>query len=192
MSDLQFIRKTGLNYSQGESKDITQAVAMPTPPASLFSPTDTQAAAPVAPINTGMARGDLALSGGNLWLLTGLSQTLDRNGVALDSMTVDLGDTDGQAWSAQGTFMVRTLPAPVIPVIDSPAGPITVDLPEKYRALVGTGPATGGVTATTAMPLPQPTQEQAPGQEGQAPAQDPLAPPADEPLSLGLPGSPSP
>lgn len=186
MSDLQFIRKTGLNYSQGESKDITQAVAMPTPPASLFTPTDTQAQPAVAPINTGMARGDLALGGDNLWLLTGLSQTLDRTGVALDSLSVDLADTDSQPWSAQGSFMVRTLPAPVIPVIDGPGGPITVDLPEKYRDLVGSGPATGGVSATTGMPLPAPAAP-----PGQDPA-DPDNPPAQEPLSLGLPDAPSP
>lgn len=176
MSDFQFVRKTGLNYTQGESKDVVQAISMPTPPPSLFNPMDVDGAAPIPPINTGMAQGSLGLGGEDLWLLEGLSQLIDRSALSLTSMNVDVSGFVRQPWSAQGSFFIRTLPAPVIPVIPGPDGPITIALPSQYQSLASDTPTQGGVPATSAMPLPL-------GDD----AQDQPSVEDEGPISLGLP-----
>lgn len=184
MSDFQFVRKTGLNYTQGESKDVVQSIAMPTPPASVFNPADTGQATPVPPINTGMAQGTIGLGGEDLWLLQGISQLIDRSAISLTSMSVDVSGYSKQPWTAQGTFFIRTLPAPVIPVVPGPDGPITISLPAKYESLVSDIPTQGGVAATTAMPL---APEQDAGEQQEPDPRD------EGPISLGLPSTdPSP
>ena len=179
MSDFQYVRKTGLNYTQGESKDVVQPIAMPTPPPSLFNPMDTQQVVPVSPINTGMAQGVIGLGGEDLWLLEGVSQLIDRNAISLTSMSVDVSSFSKQPWTAQGEFFIRSLPAPVIPVVPGPDGPITIALPEKYKALVSEVPTQGGIAATSALPL-EPVPSEAP---------EPTQPDPDDtgPISLGLP-----
>lgn len=180
-SDFQFVRRTGLDYTQSESKDVVQAITLPTPPASLFSPGNTSQDAPVAPINTGMAQGTIGLSGGDLWLLEGLAQMVDRSAVSLTSMSVNVASMERQPWSAQGTYFIRSLPAPLIPMIPGPEGPMTFELPERYSHLVSEQPVQGGVEASSALPLSLPESGQDGGQES--------APDPDEegPLFLGLP-----
>ena len=187
MSDLQFVRSTGLNYSQGESQDITQAVTLPAPPPSLFKPGDPKQATAPAPINTGVAKGQLGLSGQGLWQLQGLSTLIDQQGVAVVSLTVSLTGVD-QTWNAEAEFFLRSLPAPVLPVIVGPDGPISVALPERYKALAGGLPTQGGVDATEGLPLPDtagPVEETSTN-----PPQDPALTDPAGPISLGLPDAP--
>lgn len=182
VSDLQFIQNTGISYNQSASKDIVQAVTLPTPPASLFTPGTEQAAAAPAPVNTGVSKGDLGLTGDGLWQLPGLAKMLDRNGIGVKAVNVDL-KSGKDAWQLQTEYFIRSLPSPVLPVIVGPkdVGAITVELPEKYKALVSKNPMVGNARNVEA--------SEAKGQSAAAdaePAQP--APPADNaPLSLGLP-----
>lgn len=185
VSDFQFVRRTGLDYTQSESKDVVQAITMPTPPPSLFSPGAATQDTPVAPINTGMALGTIGLSGNDLWLIEGLAQMIDRSAVSLTSMSVTVSSLERQPWSAQGTYFIRSLPAPLIPMIPGPEGPLTFELPEKYHSLVSEEPAQGGVDASNALPLslPEPGHDDSSGQEQEVPASED----EESPLFLGLP-----
>jgi len=179
VSDLQFIQVAGLSYNQSASSDIVQAVTLPTPPASLFTPGTEQAAAP-APVNTGISKGDLGLTGEGLWQLPGLGKLLDRNGVGVKGMNLDLKSSK-EAWQLQSEYFIRSLPSPVLPVIVGPkdVGAITVELPEKYKALVSKDPMVGNARSVGASEASAPQPE--------APAQPAAAPAANAPLSLGLP-----
>ncbi len=174
ISDLQIIRNTGISYNQTESKDIVQPVSLPTPPASLFKPGADKAAAP-APVNTGVSKGDLGLTGDGLWQLPGLAGMLDRNGIGVKGINVDV-KAEKQAWQLQTEYFIRSLPSPVLPVIVGPegVGAITVELPEKYKNLRSEQPLTGDRNVNAS---------QGKGESSAAPAAD-----AEEaPLSLGLP-----
>lgn len=189
VSDLQFIRTVGLSYSQNESKDITQAVVMPKPPASLFKPGDTAQNAAPAPVNTGVAKGQLGLSGGNLWQVRGLTSYLERGGISALTLNVDLKSKDKQAWQLQTDYLIRSLPAPVLPMVMGPDGAVTVPLPEKYKALTSKEPVQGGVAASQAsMPAPAAPTEGTQPVDAPAPSSVPAA---DEPLSIGLPDAPA-
>ena len=182
VSDLQFIQNTGISYNQSASSDIVQAVVLPTPPASLFAPGTEQAAAP-APVNTGVSKGDLGLTGDGLWQLPGLAKMLDRSGVGVKGINLDL-KSGKDAWQVQTSYFIRSLPAPVLPVIVGPkdVGAITVELPEKYKALVSRDPMVGNARNVEASEAKGATTPAAPEDAAAAPA-----PADDAPLSLGLP-----
>lgn len=188
VSDLQFVRTVGLSYNQSESKDITQAVAMPTPPATVFKPGDTQQNTPPGPVNTGMAKGQLGLSGAGLWQVRGLAPLFERGSISALTLTVTLGGAGTHAWQLQTDYFVRSLPSPVLPVVIGPDGPITVAFPDKHKGLISREPVQGGVASSQAT---APAEPGTPGTPSDAGVEAPAAP-SDEPLSIGLPEAPAP
>lgn len=187
MSDLQFLRFGGINYTQTESKDIVQAIVLPTPPASLAATVNNAvgnnpaASAPrAAPINTGVAKGQLGFAGEDLWSLRGLLQTLDRSGLSVLSLSVKVSGGK-HPWQLQTDYYIRSLPAPVIPVVVGPDGPITTPLPEKYRHLVSQDLSQGSLAPTSGAPLPTDPEV--------VPAD--ASPEEDAPISIGLPDAPA-
>lgn len=183
ISDLQFMRNANISYIQSASKDITQAITMPTPPASVFKAADASASIPPPPVNTGIAKGQLGLSGKNLWQLKGLLNLMDQGGVSAISMNVDVSKMDSQSWQMQSDYFIRSLPAPILPIIMGPDGPITVELPARFRSLASAVPVQGGVSASEGHALSSPATGSSVSP----------APPIQSqgPISLGLPENPN-
>lgn len=177
MSDLQFIKNSGISYSQAASKEIVQAISMPPAPPSIakLAGAEEKAVAP-PPVQLGVAQGQLGLSGTGLWQIRGLSRLLDRNGLAATTLQITFSGQDS-GWRLENEYFLRSLPAPVLPVIVGADGPITAQLPAKYQAPAGSEPVQGGVQASSGTaPLPS-----APGENDKPPGED------NTPLALGLP-----
>lgn len=199
LSDLQFFRHAQLSYTQGASKDIVQAIKIPEPPASLVQAARSakktiQGADKMKkpdPINTGVGKGDLGFSADELWRLEGIADAINLTSVQITNLDVKVS-YNKISWNAKSSFFLRTKPAPIIPVIEGPSGPITIEMPDKYKELISSVPSTGGVAATSGLVIKETSSgiEPLQGEESGVPSAptDPNAPPPVQgPISLGLP-----
>lgn len=176
VSDLQIISKAGVSFNQTASQDIVQKIEMPAPPANVLSRMDPNAVnIPPSPVNLGVAKGQLSLSGSGLWQAEGFNVTLDRPGLGAMTFNVTL---PAQTWQMQLNYFIRTLPSPQLPVVLGPDGPINTPFPEKYRHLTA-GEATGGL-AEVAIEVPEEKVEEVSETA-----------PVDEDIQIGLPDAPA-
>lgn len=196
ISDLQYFTHGGVNFNQGASQEITQQITLPPPP-TLIDQAQAEAGTQKPPepgiVNTGVALGQLAISGSNVWRFKGMSESLERQGLTVNSMSITINSTGDMGWTLQSEFLIRSLPSPVIPTIVTPHGNVTVKLPEKYKNLVSGKEAQGGIGSTTGVATvvkPRSENQQGSGEravDGQ-PAASSNAPPPNS-FSLGLPDS---
>lgn len=199
LSDLQFFRHAELNYTQGASKDIVQEVKVPEPPASLLEAARgaKKAIAPTdklpkpSPVNTGVGKGDLAFSANEVWRLRGMVDVLNIPSVQATNLDLKVQYSQ-MSWSMKTNFFIRTSVEPTLPTVVTADGNVTVQMPEKYKAIFAGGEASGGVVATSGLVIPTtPSDDSGSVGDGGIPAAvDPNAPPPVQgPISLGLPES---
>lgn len=194
ISELQFLRLARITYNLAESKEMTEPVKMPPQPTSMFKPGTTPPVA-AAPVQLGVASGDLTLSGATLWQLRGLRQLLGGSNLAAQttSLTATRASTGG--WTLKVIYAIRMRPAPVLPtVLDSKGQPMTVELPAEYRAAPEdlAKPSGGNVPSSESSALPvEPAAGEVPA--GQPlPDELPAPPPASQLPTPDLPSPPAP
>lgn len=160
MSQLQIIRTTDITHTVAESKDVTKEVAIPAPATAMATAADAAGAAPEPPkpviIQLGFGSGSLALTGTALWQLTGIARELDTPSIRAKDLTVRYDPISGVAqWTLNVEYLVRTLPQPIIPVVQFGEKNIVVKLPEKYVSTVpvdeGESVSASSVTSTSSL-----------------------------------------
>ena len=182
ISELQFLHLASVTYTLSESKEMTESVKLPEPPASMFKPGATPPA--VGPVQLGVATGELSLTGNSLWQLDGLAYLLSGSNLSAQGLSLAATRAETGAWTLKVAYTIRMRPEPVLPaVLDSKGQPMKVELPSEYRASpeAMAAPAGGNVQASESGPLPV-EQEAQPAQDE---ALEPLPPPP--PLDLTLP-----
>lgn len=176
LSDLQNMRGGGITHNVEESKEVVKDVAIPTPPASIFSPGN--ADVPVSStvqIQMGVATGKITLTGKELWQIGGVLDVVNRPNVVIKTLDVKL---DGSmSWTMVMDYYVRSKPQPVMPMITTADGPITINLPPEFAARVAEED-TGKMSASSISATDPETQaQQAKEKEMSGGPPLPMAPP---------------
>jgi len=180
VSDLQIISKIGVSFNQTASQDIVQAITLPPPPAEILSRMDPNAVnIEPPPVNLGVAKGNLTLTGQGTWQAEGVGIDLDRAGISALSMNLAF---EGSSWQMQFDYFIRTLPSPQLPTVLGPDGPIVTAFPEKYRHLTA-GEATGSLVEVSVV------SEAEARAKAEAEALNEVKRPEDEDIKIGLPSS---
>jgi hypothetical protein len=136
LSDLQANRGAGITHSVEESKEIVKDLVVPPPPASIFKPGNADAQHPAnVQIQMGVATGKITLHGNDLWQIAGIIGTINRPNVVVQTLNVNLGG-GSTSWVMVLDYYVRSKPQPVMPMISTTDGPITISLPPEYAAKV--------------------------------------------------------
>lgn len=168
VSDLQVLRMSGLAHTAAASKEITKSVTLPEP--SPLIPLPSIAAGPgnagatptqAVSIQLGVAKGEISIQGDQMWQVSGVARYLDLPNVRVSALTVKIPKdaTANMRWDLNLDYMVRTLPAPVIPAVPVGEGEIKIEVPEEYKSKI---PVTGGMEETAGSatsPIDVPTED---------------------------------
>jgi len=164
ISDLQVLRMSGLAHTAAASKEITKSVNLPEAPALIptpnipAGPADAKkrpakakggAGAPKSvTIQLGIAKGEISIKGDQIWQVSGVARYLDLPNVRVSGLSVQVpkDSATGMNWELSLDYMVRTLPAPVIPAVPVGEGKLQIEVPEEYKSKVA---VTGGMEETS-------------------------------------------
>jgi hypothetical protein len=154
ISDLQVLRMTGLAHTAGASKEITKAVQLPEPSPLIPVPTlpgGPPSAAPAAAAKTvniqlGFAKGDISIKGDAIWQVAGVSRYLDLPNTRVTALSFTTSNGLDFSWTLTADYMVRTLPAPIVPSVPVGEGKVSIEVPEKYKSKV---PVDGAMEETS-------------------------------------------
>lgn len=155
ISDLQMLRMTGISHTAAASKEITKSVKLPEPSPLIPMPNIPSgpggaAASPSTSINIqlGIAKGEISITGNNLYQISGVGRYLDLPNTRATGLEISMpqGGSDTTRWTLNLDYMVRTLPAPIIPPVPLGEGQIRVEIPEEYKSSV---PVDGGMEETS-------------------------------------------
>ena len=192
VSDLQVLRMSGLAHTAAASKEITKSVTLPEAspliplPSVPSGPADAAAATAAAPksvnIQLGVAKGEISIQGNKIWQVPGVASYLDLPNVRVNTLTVQIPNGGkgggGFSWTLGLDYMVRTLPAPIVPPVPVADSKIEIQIPEEYKSKV---PVTGGMeetSGTSTAPVEVPTDQAASGQPQDRQYVAPVAPPS--------------
>ena len=154
ISDLQMLRMTGLSHSAASSKEITKSVRLPEPSPLIPMPelpsgpgSGSSSPSTSISIQLGIAKGEISITGDNLYQISGVGRYLDLPNTRATGLDISLGtgNTDTTRWTLKLDYMVRTLPAPIIPPIPLADSQIRIEVPEEYKSSI---PVDGGMEET--------------------------------------------
>jgi hypothetical protein len=160
LSDIELLRGLDIQHVATASTDISKSVALPPKPSILpaaVAGAGQPAAEPITSITiqTGVAQGDLKISGDQMWMLAGLGPIMDQPSIALKTLVLTISsDVSKVGWELDASYLLRTKSQPVIPVVPiDETSRIVVPVPEKYRldpsAPVDVSTAAAPATAST-------------------------------------------
>ena len=183
ISDLQLLRNAGIEYHQDASKEIIKTVTMPTPLVAKFKPGSTDKVGPPPVVQMGIATGQMCLGGARLWQLAGLGEFLDHDGLILKDMDVSVGPEGITSWRMNATYLIRSKPQPVLPIVMVNGRPLQLTLPKGFQEIREATGDVGGSNGVAADLNPAPSASSASG-----PASGLPPPPPPPPV---LPSAPS-
>lgn len=144
ISDLQILRMSGISHTAEASKEVTKTVSLPEPSSMVAIPTvvsqetgeEVSGATTSVDIQLGVAKGEISIQGDQIYQISGIARYVDQPNIRANSLEVTFSDdTDGR-WSLNLDYVVRTLPAPIVPPVPVGDEQIKIDIPEEYKSKV--------------------------------------------------------